>query len=362
MRWWANRLQWTTAYEGPEDERNAGDVSVTFAECVVDFEASTGLELRNAAGQALGWSEKAARLRSIWRKMASVHTVTERGKISTFNNIYKPKNDVPSLVPLGAPRLPGLMRRPRWVMETTPSVVAANVWKALGSNVERRLINGRTFIRGWRIDCSGFTRKHVWQAEQEKEYGELIDLRVKKEQLRLAVLTDEPWQALAEPCNAQVNKRRRQLRNGQNRSGAQSHGYETFTTHEPELEGKRIRGEHGSNHTHAGAEHDGRSEGDARNDRQPQQPTAAAIRLAALRQRVRQRIGGNQCEAAHSTTFSQAVAQAPEADYCAECKSIHPFGLYRVPKRSSWKRHGPGTSLCWSCFEAAEFSHHQTGL
>ncbi len=361
VRWWASRLRWTSAYEGAGDERNAGDVCVTFAECVVDFETSTGLELKNAADQLIGWGEKAARLRNIWKKIASVHTVMDGGDVSTFGDAYKPRNDVPSLVPLGAPRLPGVLRKPRWVMSTTPKIVAANVWRALGSSTDRRTMNGRTFMRGWSISHSGFVLEHPWRSEQEKEYNELIDKRVTREQSRLAVLTDDQWQALAEPRREQASKRRRNIREELNRARRAMQGDGTPSTPEPQREGERIQRGLGSSRDHAGASHDARSDASARNDGQPLQPSAAALRLAALRQRVRLRLEHSQDAVEHSTTFSQAVAQAPAVDYCAECQIQHTFGLYRVPKRSSWRRHGPGTSLCRSCFEAAEFSRYQTG-
>ena len=91
----------------------------------------------------------------------------------------EPKNGRPSLTPLGAPRFPGLGRRPKWSMPSTPSVVAANVWRAIDSREDtgREPTADYMLLQHHEINRTGFRDSILWQSRDEA----LLRLTVRKQ-------------------------------------------------------------------------------------------------------------------------------------------------------------------------------------
>ena len=83
----------------------------------------------------------------------------------------EPKTGRPSLTPLGAPRQPGLGRRPKWVASSTPRVAAANVWRRIhdyGMSLHNKepAQNYSLFV-DHRINRSGFRETIQWTSRDE---------------------------------------------------------------------------------------------------------------------------------------------------------------------------------------------------
>ena len=126
VRQWFNRLKWHPRRQGP----NNPSTTVTFIECVVDFDLTTSHCLGAIKGQPMTWAEKAKRLAYYLKTLARTHQITWNGLKVSYKQALRPTIDAASLTPLGAPILSGFLRKPIWVDKRTPRVVALNAWKA----------------------------------------------------------------------------------------------------------------------------------------------------------------------------------------------------------------------------------------
>ena len=126
MVWWFNRLRWTPHWQSRPQDRKPHLYTTSYMEMVIDYEAATGIDV-----PAQGWGKKAAVLAATLRTLSRIHTLRNNGTPATWGNAFQPKPSVPSLNSLGAPRVTGVSRRPQWVCNTTPSVIAANVWRCI---------------------------------------------------------------------------------------------------------------------------------------------------------------------------------------------------------------------------------------
>jgi hypothetical protein len=136
---------------------------------------------------ATGWHEKASVIGSLLRRLATIYTMRYKLEAVSWKGFFEPSAVAPTLTPLGAPRLSGLSRRPRWLSGTTPEVVASNMWKCLKAwQAKKQLEQGarrpargereeheeqvtRTLTKGWRVDRTGFKQVLVWKTRAEKE-------------------------------------------------------------------------------------------------------------------------------------------------------------------------------------------------
>ncbi len=109
---------------------------------VIDFELSTGFRLGVDGACGNTWAEKARVLAYIVKALARIHTITINGARTTLQKALRPRGDVPSLTPLGAPVTSGYGRRPKWVSDKTPQVVAYNVWRAREAERRTRTLAG----------------------------------------------------------------------------------------------------------------------------------------------------------------------------------------------------------------------------
>ncbi len=125
VKWWMGQLRWTPQWADCPPERPAHNYTSVFLEFVVDCEAATGLEI-----PATCWHTKAIKLATIMRTLARIHTLEMNGRTTTWKDAFDPRTATLALTPLGAPRLSGVARRPRWLSQATPGVVAANAWRS----------------------------------------------------------------------------------------------------------------------------------------------------------------------------------------------------------------------------------------
>ncbi len=168
IRWWFNHLRWTPHWAERPDGRKPHHYTVTYSELVVDAEAATGLTLPGR-----DWHQKTVAFAALLRSMARVYGLEMNGNSVSWKNALDPRTDSPTLVPLGAPRVSGLARRPRWLSSHTPDVAAANVWRAVQRAVDdgtpRRDGIGRTFLRDCVIDKKGTHQVVLWRSRAEKQ-------------------------------------------------------------------------------------------------------------------------------------------------------------------------------------------------
>ena len=131
---------------------------------------------------ASGGGAKASRLAAMLKTLARIYTVCLNGGRTNWTQAVDPRNSRPSLTPLGAPRQAGPGRRPKWCIQSTPRVVAANVWRAIGNTGDR---SGHTrapatnykIFHSQTINRTGFKDKISWQSRDEA----LLKLAVKKQ-------------------------------------------------------------------------------------------------------------------------------------------------------------------------------------
>ncbi len=178
VKWWFNNLRWTVHWASRPEHRKQHEYTVAFLELVIDAEAATGMDFPGNC-----WAEKASRFAALLRSLARVYTLEVDGERASWKTAFDPQATQPTLVPLDGPKLSGLSRRPRWLSRSTPSVAAANVWRALNPEPEmssagvpvpgRRGRSGarttRTFAQEHRINRSGITQQVVWRTRAEKE-------------------------------------------------------------------------------------------------------------------------------------------------------------------------------------------------
>ncbi len=185
IRWWLNQIKWVT----PSSAVNlsAASSSVTFLECAVDFELSTGLRLGLEGSCGPTWADKAKAMAYLMKAAARIFTIKHHGRDIGYNAALRPSPNVFSLSPLGAPLMSGLARRPVWACAHTPQVVAANLWRAraadrLAAAAAPRTAavpsRSRTFAAAWELNYSGFPAQNRWQPEVlERLYKAAADAR-----------------------------------------------------------------------------------------------------------------------------------------------------------------------------------------
>ncbi len=135
----------------------------------MDVEAAIGIDI-----PATTWHDKAIKLAALLRAMARIYTVQVDGVAGNWKCAADPRADYPSLTPLGAPRTSGVARRPRWMCQSTPAVVAANIWRNLEHHKQERGVTdthhiSRTFLQGHQVDRTGVKQVIVWTTRAEKE-------------------------------------------------------------------------------------------------------------------------------------------------------------------------------------------------
>ncbi len=69
---------------------------------------------------------------------------------------------------MGAPRVSGLSRRPKWLSNSTTTVIAANLWRFLQASGGAMVSRG-SFLRGQRIDRTGTCQQVVWRTRAERQ-------------------------------------------------------------------------------------------------------------------------------------------------------------------------------------------------
>ncbi len=189
IRWWFNHLRWTPHWAERPEGRKPHHYTVAYAELVIDAEAATGLTLPGK-----DWHQKTVLFAALLRSMARVYGLQLDGDESSWKNAFEPRTDVPTLVPLGAPRISGLARRPRWLSSHTPEVAAANAWRAvqraIGDGTLRGDNLGRTFLKNAVVDRKGTCQVVLWRSRAEKQ------LKINAaEALRKFYEDSEKWQA-----------------------------------------------------------------------------------------------------------------------------------------------------------------------
>jgi hypothetical protein len=115
----------------------------------------------------------------IIRTLARIHTVTKNGTPTTLQKAVGPRTNANALAPLGAPLVSGYGRRPTWVAEKTPEVVAANVWRARAherktSAARVRNYRVRTFAQQWDVDYRGYPTADAWTSPAVSRFREAI--------------------------------------------------------------------------------------------------------------------------------------------------------------------------------------------
>ncbi len=184
VRWWWNRLRWPV--EAVRGEANGAATTVSYLEGVIDFELSTGFRLGLDGACGSTWAEKARVLAYIVKALARIHTITINGARTTLQKALRPRGDVPSLTPLGAPVTSGYGRRPKWVSDKTPQVVAYNVWRAREAERRTRTLAGhatkpnarnRMFAKNWAINYAGFPADDGWIPQANAALKEKIAKR-----------------------------------------------------------------------------------------------------------------------------------------------------------------------------------------
>ncbi len=201
--WWFNSLRWTPHWTSRPHTRLTHQYTSSFAELVVDFEATTGIQI-----PAQCWHEKATKIASLLRALAKVHTVEVDGNITCWKQALDPQVNYPPLTPLGGPRGSGYGHRPRWLSSTTTDVAAANVWRCLqklpgtrtpavtvdtdtrGAPIDSANNVPRTFLKGHVINRSGCKQVVVWKTRAEREIALLH-----AEKLRKYYEAVERWQS-----------------------------------------------------------------------------------------------------------------------------------------------------------------------
>ncbi len=169
VRWWLNNLKWIV--QGSTGSLPPAASSVTYLECVIDFEMSTGMRLGLDGACSTTWSAKARALYYIIKALARIHTITIGCTEVGFKRAFQPKSNISSLAPLGAPVMAGFSRRPVWVCGRTPQVIAANAWRARAAH--RRALataapatslssRSRAFAHDWQINYEGFPSDDRW--------------------------------------------------------------------------------------------------------------------------------------------------------------------------------------------------------
>ncbi len=191
--WWFNSLKWTPHWTSRPQARPTHQYTSSFAELVVDFEATTGIQV-----PAQCWHDKATNIASLLRALAKVHTVEVDGHTTCWKRALGPQVNYPPLTPLGGPRGSGYGHRPRWLSNTTTDVSAANVWrclqKLLGTDTfavtaardsrealaDRTHNVPRTLLKGHVIDRSGCKQVVVWKTRAEREITLLHEERLRQ--------------------------------------------------------------------------------------------------------------------------------------------------------------------------------------
>ncbi len=168
IKWWMAGVRWSEHWASRPDNRRSHEYTVSYLEMVVDIEASTGISIPEK-----GWHQKALKLAAIMRNIARIYAVQIGSDITTWKKAMDPKPDLPPLTPLGAPRISGLSRRPRWMCSSTTEVVAANIWlSGLAATDDAAGCDdrvGRKFLNDYVISRTGVRQVIVWTTRAEKE-------------------------------------------------------------------------------------------------------------------------------------------------------------------------------------------------
>ncbi len=140
-------------------------------ECVIDFELATGLKIGADGTCSTAWTNKAKVLMNMVRAVARIFTIRIGERKVTIQEAINPKINAQSLVPLGAPPMAGLGRRPLWASSRTTSAVAVNVWRAREDEKRRRAGAGghaaatdrtRAFAKTWEVNYANYPTENRW--------------------------------------------------------------------------------------------------------------------------------------------------------------------------------------------------------
>ncbi len=106
------------------------------------------------------------------------------GKTVSIQEAINPKTNAQSLVPLGAPPMAGLGRRPLWASSRTTSAVAVNVWRAREADKRHRASAGglgtatdrsRAFAKTWEVNYANFPTEDRWNPSAVADLKRKID-------------------------------------------------------------------------------------------------------------------------------------------------------------------------------------------
>ncbi len=183
VRWWLNQLRWpiaTTVAHLPPSSTTA-----TNLECVIDFELATGLKIGADGTCSTAWTNKAKVLMNMIKAVARIFTIRIGGRQVTLQEAIDPRVNAPSLVPLGAPPMAGLGRRPLWASSRTTSAVAVNVWRAREDDKRRRASAGsraaatdrtRAFAKTWEVNYANFPTEDRWNPSAVADLKRKLDV------------------------------------------------------------------------------------------------------------------------------------------------------------------------------------------
>ena len=175
LRWWFNQLAWTPNWKDRPKERHTHAYTATYLEMVVDFETATGMTVPGS-----GWGNKASRMAAMLKSMARIYTIVENELSTvTWQQALEPKSGYPTLTPLGAPREPGVSRRPKWLCASTSLTVAGNIWRCLKvapENMKTPQGYKQAVVKDHTLDRTGFNDGPIWRSGAELT---LIEIKAK---------------------------------------------------------------------------------------------------------------------------------------------------------------------------------------
>ena len=127
--WWLSTVKWTKLSRERDDDTHPFQRTTSYYEMVVNFELTTAIRVPGA-----DWTQQPSDFADMLRAVARIFLVTDGDATYTYNNYFAPERSVAALTCLGAPRVPGVHRRPLWLLaDRTADVVAANVWQAIAN-------------------------------------------------------------------------------------------------------------------------------------------------------------------------------------------------------------------------------------
>ena len=155
---WFNMLAWKP--RDPNERPNSPGETVTYLECLVDFELTTGIKFGNEGPHPLSWAERARILAYYVKTLARVYTVKLNNIQVPFKQAMRPMLDAAPLAPLGAPVLSGYGRKPIWTHPGTHTAIVTNVRKARANDPQNHATTAeerrnRSFAHRWPMTLSG---------------------------------------------------------------------------------------------------------------------------------------------------------------------------------------------------------------